>query len=76
MTTTETKKYRIKVDQPCYYIDHHGKPKKSYCTGKHKHANYTMYEVFGLATMKFEGEVYPSKESVIESMKIELNKLQ
>lgn len=66
---------KIKKGAEVFYIDHHGKPKNTFCTGSKVQGNWTMYELRGVPSYKFEDEVFASKDDLINSIKKQLERL-
>ena len=69
-------KTNITTNKAVYYLDHHGKPQISICNGEHSQGSWKMYSIAGLANLKFENEVFATKEDLLEFIENELSKLK
>lgn len=69
-------KKKIKRDKEIYYFDHHGKPQRSFCTDIKEQGNWKLYEIAGVPSFKFEGDVYASKQDMIHAFNENLAKLR
>jgi len=59
-------KTNITTNKPVYYLDHHGKPRRSICNGEYSQGSWVMYSIAGLANLKFENEVFATKADLVQ----------